>query len=169
MVAFEGKSTKTMEMPVSICKTRDEQVVRYIALLERHLQSQAFNERPSLGVLSSLIKFNVYRALRTNNESLGFDMGWRTEDGLSPFFRQVTRDSLDSESYPPNLRPTALQRTIKHHPWIDLLPLPAMRDNILQRGDDYDDWPLCYDIVEDMEHARSGLIVWGDPWDADNW
>ncbi|KAJ2904804.1 hypothetical protein MKZ38_007160 [Zalerion maritima] len=35
-------------------------------------------------------------------------------------------------SIPPSLHPTPLQLTIPHHPWLDLLPYPAMRDALIQ-------------------------------------
>lgn len=47
-----------------------------------------------------------------------------------------------------------------------------MRDNILVGvGDDFDDTPLCQDLVEDQTSPgdSSGLIVWGDPWEPSNW
>jgi hypothetical protein len=42
---------------------------------------------------------------------------------------------------------------------------------MLLQGESYDDDDLCYDLVE-ICHApseRSGLIVWGDPWNARSW
>lgn len=44
---------------------------------------------------------------------------------------------------PGNLRPTALQCEVLHHPWIDLLPVPKMRDNLILAEDTYDGAELC--------------------------
>jgi hypothetical protein len=156
-------------MKISICRTKDETLREVINNLEKTLQSQDLLNPPRLEMLTSLIKFNIYRAMWANNEALRFDSAWRTEDGISAFCSARTLSEKEMQAFPENLRPTKLQRTIEHHPWIDLLPLPAMRDNILRLGDEYDDWPLCYDIIEDMEHDRSGLIVWSDPCNIQSW
>jgi hypothetical protein len=46
-----------------------------------------------------------------------------------------------------------------------------MRDNILRAGDSYDDLELCADLVGffNAPVARTGLIVWGEPWDPMAW
>jgi hypothetical protein len=124
---------------------------------------------PRVDHLLTLIQFNVFRALLRNTSALGFTMEWLNEDALSPF--NMTNPEPIAISCPPNLRPTSLQRTILHHPWLDLFPIPAMRDNILRAGDSFDDTQLCMDLVEfwNSPSERSGLIVWGDPWDLRNW
>ena len=144
-------------------------MVQSIDRLELAVRNQTIRGGPRLDMLSSLIKFNVYKALRENNDALRFDMTWRTEDGISPFLDPTLAVVKHESPYPTHLEPTRLQLTVTHHPWIDLLPFPAMRDNILSLGEEYDDWPLCYDILEDTSQDRSGLIVWGDPWNPDNW
>lgn len=124
---------------------------------------------PRVDQLLTLIQFNVFRALISNNFSLGFDMAWLNEDAISPFNRMTSDDSV--LSLPESLRPTQLQRTIPHHPWIDLFPLPAMRNNLLLAGAEYDDTEICLDVVEisDKPKERVGLIVWGEPWDPYAW
>lgn len=122
---------------------------------------------PRTDMLLTLIKFNVFRALMDINGMLGFSLEWLREDAISPFYQSLH----DTKSgCPGNLEPTLLQQTVEHHPWIDLIPLPAMRDNIL-RADSFDDTPLCHDIVDNRQCLGdwSGLIVWGDPWDPHNW
>jgi hypothetical protein len=124
---------------------------------------------PRIDHLLTLIQFNVFRGLLKNTFTLGFTMEWLNEDALSPF--NTTNPERLAISCPPSLRPTSLQRTILHHPWIDLFPIPAMRDNILRAGESFDDTQLCVDLVEcwNSPSDRSGLIVWGDPWDLRNW
>jgi hypothetical protein len=136
---------------------------------EKHVQSQHLLHSPPVEMLTSVIKFNLFRALKGNNESLGFGTEWRQADGISPFFGYKASSEFEASRYPANLRPILLQNTVEHHPWIDLLPLPAMRENILSLGEAYDDEPLCHDILEDLEDGRSGLIVWGDPWEPASW
>jgi hypothetical protein len=124
---------------------------------------------PRADHLLTLIQFNVFRALLSNTNTLGFTLEWLHEDAISPF-TTTNPERLDT-SCPQSLRPTSLQRTIPHHPWLDLFPIPTMRDNILRAGDSFDDTELCMDLVEfwSSPGERSGLVVWGDPWDPRNW
>jgi hypothetical protein len=126
---------------------------------------------PRTDLLLKLIKYNVFRALLMNNSSLGFASEWLEADTRSPFLQ--SQDAITSlvHSSPTHLQPTLLQQTVEHHPWIDLLPLAEMRDNILQAGEEYDDGPLCYDILDHCQKpgGEAALIVWGQPWDPDSW
>ena len=79
-----------------------------------------------------------------------------------------------SDTAPVSLRPTQLQKTISHETWVDILPYPAMRDNILINQDNMDVDALCEDFVGGMDEGVSeiesrGLILWGDPWREDGW
>lgn len=123
---------------------------------------------PRVDQLLTLIQFNVFRALISNTSALGFTMDWLEEDAISPW--NSTSGSVIS-SCPASLRPTAIQRTIPHHPWIDLFPIPQMRDNMLLAGDSYDEYELCNDLVDfcDVPNEKTGLIVWGEPWDPSGW
>jgi hypothetical protein len=124
---------------------------------------------PRVDLLLTLIQFNVFRALFSNTFSLGFDLAWLNEDAVSPF--NTTKSGVFGSTIPESLRPTKLQRTVTHHPWIDLFPLPEMRDNLLLAGAEYDDAHICADIVEvaDKSEDKVGLIVWGEPWDPYAW
>ncbi|KIW01731.1 uncharacterized protein PV09_06908 [Verruconis gallopava] len=123
---------------------------------------------PRTDMLLTLIKFNVFRALMDINTMLGFSLEWLREDSISPFYENTNNNTRSD--CPVTLRPTLLQQTVEHHPWIDLMPLPTMRDNIL-RVNYFDDTPLCHDIVDNRQCMGdwSGLIVWGDPWNPYNW
>ncbi|KAL4789010.1 hypothetical protein BDV19DRAFT_383450 [Aspergillus venezuelensis] len=52
---------------------------------------------------------------------------------------------------PPTLRPTPIQRHIPHHPWLDFLPFPRMRDNLIKASEHWDDEELCLDSWEATE------------------
>ncbi|KAF2137079.1 uncharacterized protein K452DRAFT_362116 [Aplosporella prunicola CBS 121167] len=132
---------------------------------------------PRTDLLLSLVQFNVLRALMQNNAALGFDLGWLACDAESVFCASATTTTTPpaqpAQPAPPHLRPTPLQLTTPHHPWIDLLPSPAMRNNILALGADYDDTALCAALVEfgaDEPRERAGLVAWGaDPADPAGW
>ena len=78
-----------------------------------------------------------------------------------------------------DMQPTILQRTVRHHPYIDLVPWPSLRDGLIKASladppiIDEDDF--CFDMV------HGGLRCWGNmlgsmhgrgegvPWDARSW
>ncbi|KAJ9131073.1 hypothetical protein NKR23_g11898 [Pleurostoma richardsiae] len=156
------------------------------ARLER-FAGQAFADYVSgkacLAHLPALVQFNVFQALARNAAMLGVATEWLIYDSLSPFGREGPGLGLSHPpiaagtlpSCPDNLRPTPLQLTVPHHPWIDLFPIPRMRDNLLLATADpglFDEDGLCSDV---MEAGGTGwpeepaLIVWGEPWDPRGW
>jgi hypothetical protein len=97
-------------------------------------------------------------------------MEWlETGNVISPW--NSTDPRPPNSQCPSSLRPTWLQKTVEHHPWIDLWPIPQMRDNLLLAGDSYDEDKLCNDLVEfgDIPGEKSGLIVWSEPDDPRAW
>ncbi|KAJ9645532.1 hypothetical protein H2204_001112 [Knufia peltigerae] len=132
--------------------------------------------------LMHLIQFNVWRAILSNMVMLRlthlFDCEDETPEAMSisklphPF------------AVPPLLEPTVLQRQVPHPPYVDLFPLPGLRDTLILADGMYDDCELCIDLLgsiadpqvqgyskaeEDGEDARKGLVVWGEPWRVDSW
>jgi hypothetical protein len=80
------------------------------------------------------------------------------------------------------LQPTLLQQTIPHHPEIDVLPFPKVRDNALLAAGKYDEVELCMNILgldrtassmpeldRETDTARTGLLVWGEPSFPGSW
>lgn len=130
--------------------------------------------------LLRVVQINLFNALAGNSLMLGLSTAWLYCHSISPFGRygpspkNGTISTLPA-SYPASLRPTTLQTSITHHPWIDLLPWPQLRDTYLllieQELIDEDD--LCYDIVEfdasENPSEKAALIVWGEPWDPWGW
>jgi Domain of unknown function (DUF3425) len=124
---------------------------------------------PRADQLLTLIQFNVLRALITNTMGLGWTLEWlECSDPVSPWNARCKSDNPD---VPKDLRPSYLQRTVKHHPWIDLWPIPKMRDNLLRAQGYYDEDVLCNALVEfkDIPNEQTGLIVWSNPWDISGW
>ncbi|KPM46332.1 hypothetical protein AK830_g213 [Neonectria ditissima] len=131
-----------------------------------------------LGNLPTLMEVNVFYALSRNATALGICEEWLTYDAISPFCRHgpgLNRYPMETASTAPitrpkSLQPTELQLSIPHHPWIDLFPVPRLRDNFLsaiENADTIDEDELCYDMVEisDAGEAKPSLIIWGEPWD----
>jgi hypothetical protein len=124
-----------------------------------------------------LIKLNIFRALVNNAITLGFPVEMAMEDNaLSPFTAKsryenhLTTHHQTFLKIPVTLRPTTIQCQIPHHPWIDLLPVPRMRDNLILAEDNYDGLELCEDLCGLFnQKSRTGLIIWGEPWDPAGW
>ncbi|KAK2042309.1 hypothetical protein LZ31DRAFT_624118 [Colletotrichum somersetense] len=137
------------------------------------------NGIPRPGNLTTLVRVNVFHAFVQNVRVLNFDGGWLTYEATSPFNQSGPGlgPAATGNSCPENMRPTRLQLTVEHHPWIDFFPHPKMRDNFLrivaEHGEDYiDEDDLCRDIVDVGAGAgveESALIVWGEAWDPRGW
>ncbi|KAF7894760.1 uncharacterized protein EAF01_010210 [Botrytis porri] len=128
---------------------------------------------PRTDQLLTLIQFNVFRALIKNTRTIGWNLDWLdcTIDPPYPWLNLSTK-FVPGAHCPQALCPTNLQRTIPHHPWLDLWPIPQiMRDNLLLHAGSYDEDRLCNDLVEfeGLMNEQSGLIVWGEPWDIWGW
>ncbi|KAL7815566.1 hypothetical protein V8C26DRAFT_420992 [Trichoderma gracile] len=125
--------------------------------------------------LITLVHNNIIRGLVANASLLSYP--WSTvcqDDSLSSFSsdKAPTRLSLLS-----NLLPTELQQRECHHPWLDLIPFPRFRDNVLHKlacSTDWDETELCEDLTGvgklQLSCSRPGLMIWGEnSWDAHNW
>ena len=83
-----------------------------------------------------------------------------------------------STELPPTWQPTPNQILVPHHPVVDLLPWPAVRDRIIDVMSLGHDGPNggsagslgLVDFIYDMEDGAEGLRIWGaDPFDEANW
>ncbi|KAF7552496.1 hypothetical protein G7046_g7385 [Stylonectria norvegica] len=89
-------------------------------------------------------------------------------------FGVATHEAFPEHNIPSDLQPTFLQKSTPHSFWIDAIPFPAMRDNLILLDGTFDSDDLRYDLgqalyegFDDVE--RRGCLVWGDPWRADGW
>jgi hypothetical protein len=132
---------------------------------------------PALSHLPLLMRYNVSSALQRNADILGLKADYFECDSISPFTKQGPTLGIVSpravHDWPPNLHPTELQRSIEHHPWVDVFPWPQLRDNMLQAFEHpelCDEDEMCRTVVE-YEDLDKGpiLVVWGDAWDARSW
>ncbi|KAI0854788.1 hypothetical protein F4860DRAFT_84501 [Xylaria cubensis] len=127
---------------------------------------------PMPALLPNLVRFNLARAIMTNAKVLGLTSRQLDDEAVSYF--NVTGPWPPNQNFevcrlPPELQPTDLQRRTLHHPWVDLLPIPHMRDNLLRRGPEcFDEDELCH-VMIGREDSSAGFIVWNDPWDSHGW
>lgn len=54
----------------------------------------------------------------------------------------------------PDLRPSSEQITVKHHPYIDILPFPTLRKNLITHQEEIDEDEFFHDML-------TGLVCWG--------
>jgi hypothetical protein len=153
---------------------RAQELMRRFA---HHAYMSYMQGTPALSHLSLLVKYNVSSALQRNAEILGVTAEYHEWEGISPFFKEgptlgVT-SPLEPIEWPVNLHPTQLQRSVEHHPWIDVFPWPKFRDNLLQAFEHpevCDEDELCHDLVEYSDNlSKPILVVWGDAWDPQSW
>jgi hypothetical protein len=140
-----------------------------------HAYSSYTQGTPAIEHLCLLTRYNLSAALQRNADVLGVKAAYFTCEGLSPFTNEepIPRVANLQLDWPANLNPTQLQRSIKHHPWIDVFPWPRLRDNMLQafeHPDLCDEDEMCQELVEygDLD-SKAFLVVWGDARDLRNW
>lgn len=155
-----------------LCKANDIESERTITAFQQWVKFQNGASSPSADCLLVLVKFNVFRALLNNGKKLGFSTAreYLDDDALSPFVNPM-RPEESLPSLPLALRPTKFQCQTPHHPCLDLLPDPVMRDNLIRASGAYDQEELCADLIGlfSASRGRSGLIIWGEPWDPSGW
>ena len=120
-----------------------------------------FVHRISADHLLTLTLFNLVRGLTTNIISLRLDPRLMQTDILSPFTSTQFPSRLPNQALhlPPVLQPTLLQKSIPHHPEIDVLPFLRVRDNALLASGDYDEFELCRDILG-LDSRASSMPEW---------
>ncbi|PCG97586.1 Protein of unknown function DUF3425 [Penicillium occitanis (nom. inval.)] len=157
----EDDLTCTLAPPGALRFRRDFEAVAYESFLRGS---------PRIEHLISLRRLNVHRAINENIRAIGMTPDWlRPDEAISIFNVSSTEHNIDQ--IPSSLRPTAIQRRVPHHPWLDFFPFPRMRDLIIIAGDSLDEDDLCHDLMAfwDTHNTGASLVVWGHPWDPKNW
>lgn len=123
-----------------------------------------------------LIQFNVLRAGITNRLLVASIRPVAVEDTCSSVALHLMPVSDDMRSVPPSLQPTQLQSTIPHEDWLESIPHPKWRDNILLALGTFDAHQLWSDTIGGLfegfpasEIEQRGLMVWNTPWDVTGW
>ncbi|KAF2016832.1 hypothetical protein BU24DRAFT_459954 [Aaosphaeria arxii CBS 175.79] len=126
--------------------------------------------------LPTLTRLNAFNVLARNAQILHIPVEClESDEDDSPLFRLDSDSREPTLALPTSLSPTALQQTIKHHPWLDLFPFPKLRDNILLalQGGQHDEEEMIHELVCDfLNLSATGsavLIIWGDCWDENGW
>ncbi|KAI8719682.1 BZIP domain-containing protein [Fusarium sp. LHS14.1] len=127
--------------------------ISQITCLIRQAYEDYSLQAPRPAYLPVLIRLNVLNALARNAISMGFPPeGLCRDEAISPYNAngpQLSNNPQPATSCPPALQPTSFQAAVVHHPWIDLLPFPQLRDNMLtyMEAGLVDDEELCEDLL----------------------
>lgn len=112
----------------------------------------------------------MQRAFTDNTTAIGMMLErLRDDDSFSIF--SAASVGFSQDNIPLALRPTPLQRTKPHHPWIDCFSFPQIRDNLIAVEDEFDDSELCSDLMvfRDTRNSGATILVWEFLWDPNSW
>lgn len=138
------------------------QCTRYYAELQKIVAEVAAKRVQSPELLVPVAQFNIMRAIFENAASMGLTMDILSED-IASYFNIAGPVTLH---LPPSLEPSDTQKSIVHHPWIDLIPIASLRDALLLQADKYDEDQLCGDFYGLCGPSPEvGILVWGESWD----
>ena len=128
---------------------------------------------PQQDLLISLVHFNIARSLVQNTQILEISSQGMDDNAISQFYAlgPKTMDNEKTLSLPLSLQPTKLQKAMPHHPWLDIIPVAKMRDNIISTGDSFDDRQLCRALrgLQNEQPGNTGVIVGSESWDPTGW
>ncbi|KAI1282451.1 hypothetical protein F5Y07DRAFT_352595 [Xylaria sp. FL0933] len=157
--------------------TCPRKIERFHSFMRQALQDYSLNcPRPSQ--LQIVIRINVLNAIARNALLIGFPIdSFCRDEFVSPFQQGGPHPPgvlMPAPCCPDSLKPTHAQRTITHHPWIDLFPFPRFRDNMLFSLESglFDEDELCVDLLgveSESPDERPGLLIWTDAWDTKGW
>lgn len=125
-----------------------------------------------------LLQFNTINGFTKNAGALGYQFDWLVCAAVSPFgCNGPGRSAVGPAAaavVPSSLKPTTMQLTTRHHPWLDLFPFPRMRDNLLIAAgvlSPEEEQQLFTDVMESDggKDEWTGLVLWGEPWDLQSW
>ncbi|KAL6807992.1 hypothetical protein GGI42DRAFT_319441 [Trichoderma sp. SZMC 28013] len=120
-------------------------------------------------------ELTLLRAVLRISERIGCRQQLWNLEAVSPFSQGI---ATPSEQLPPAWKPTASQLLVPHHPMLDFLPWPEVRDRVINIFSMPDEMrppnatgPLAlvnfaYDFEDNAEGVR---IYGGDPYDPNSW
>ncbi|KAJ5443107.1 hypothetical protein N7445_004858 [Penicillium cf. griseofulvum] len=115
-----------------------------------NLDTQPFTFPFSSDHLLHLIHYNVCRALISNMRALNTVPADSTICTISSPCRDDTTLYPLKPDIPPSLIPTAFQQTHDHSAWINVIPFPGVRENLIRYEGSFDPWELLQDLAGDL-------------------
>ncbi|KAH7000767.1 hypothetical protein EDB80DRAFT_724439 [Ilyonectria destructans] len=127
------------------------------------LSSQPFTFPLSSDHLLHLIQYNVFRAFVSNKRTLNTRLTDPTTCPVSGPHYDDTTFYPPKPGIPPSLAPTTLQQTRYHSIWINIIPFPRVRDNLIRREGRFDQWELLQDLVGELMSSTPDRWQQGAP------
>ncbi|KAL6230463.1 hypothetical protein BDW75DRAFT_222686, partial [Aspergillus navahoensis] len=100
--------------------------------------------------LLHLIQYNVFRALITNKRTLNTLPTDLATCSATKLCRDDTTRFPINPNIPPSLFPTNLQQTCYHSTWINVIPFPRIRDNLIRCEGRFDHGELMQDLTGEL-------------------
>lgn len=113
--------------------------------------------------LLHLIQYNVFRAFIFNMRTLNTLPADPTICTMASVCRDDTALYPLRPDMPPSLIPTALQQTRYHSAWINVIPFPRVRDNLIRYEGCFDPRELMQDLVGELLNSTPALQRRGVP------
>ncbi|KAL5046456.1 hypothetical protein BDW71DRAFT_182234 [Aspergillus fruticulosus] len=154
------------------CGHAPPNALAYLRSFEATLRQCYFSNSPQLDHLIGLTRLNVHRAISENIRAIGMTIEWTIcDDSISIFNLSPPSPDFNLDEIPSSLRPTEIQKSMPHHPWLDFFPFPSMRDTLISAAHLFDDEELCHDLMAfwDTRDTQATLVVWGPSWEPGNW
>lgn len=133
---------------------------------------------PEIGYADSILlpvhELTLFRAMARIAKRINCKEAWKL-DALSPFNHGL---ATPAEQLPPAWQPTSTQVIVPHHPMLDFLPWPGVRDRIIRILAMPDEvrppnamGPLgLVNFAYDFEDKAEGVRIYGaDPYDPNSW
>ncbi|KAL4973518.1 hypothetical protein BDW66DRAFT_168487 [Aspergillus desertorum] len=154
------------------CGHAPPHALAYLRSFEASLRQSYRSNSPQLDHLIDLTRLNVHRAIRENMRAIGMTIEWTIcDDSISIFNVSPPSPALNLDKIPLSLRPTEIQKSMPHQPWLDFFPFPSMRDTLISAAHLFDDEELCHDLMAfwNTRDTQATLIVWGASWEPGSW
>lgn len=124
--------------------------------------------------LITLIQYNVYRAIISNLSVCSLLDTLPQNCSASLYIPAIPFPEYSA--LPPSFEPTPFQACTPHKPWMDSIPDPQFRENMIKADLEglFDEDELCDDMIGGLfdgynDCETRGLLVWGEPWMTSSW
>lgn len=154
--------TSSLFQPALVCFLDSAQTMAVMDRLAYAVNCSLLQGNPTSDLLLSVTQLNSFRAIKYHMDALNLNLEMIKDQNAISYFNAPAA-TFNTYSLPPSLHPTSLQKSQVHHPYIDPLPIPSLRDALLRYEGLYNDYDFCRDMIGDV--GKAGIMVWGDPWD----
>ncbi|KAM0236292.1 hypothetical protein ACHAP5_009426 [Fusarium lateritium] len=193
------------DMYKDMLSTEDVELYSQQLNIDKQLACLSFSASLLADHLLHLVNYNAFRGFFYNKATLSqsTDHLVVTPNGTEKLnimagLKRVAIVVAASPHIPFDLQPTALQSRQAHATWIDLLPCPRMRDNLITHHGEFNHWLLVNDVMGNLlqdimfnkygkgtgpkrqyrpavgkfdspSSHRRGIIIWGEPHQMSSW